>query len=325
MTKKQILIFIAFVGIIITYHAFGFIGPYGYDDLHYAKLANDFKNGIINYNDHFLYRTTIVVLTSLSYSIFGISDFASSLPSIFISIFILFLVFSVLKEKGNKTLAIGLALTTLSNWFIFYSDKLMPDIYVAFAVIGALFSIHQYRYNSRNNNPFFYSLLLNLFLLFGFMSKGTIVLMLPLLLYYFVVDVLQNKNVKFWIFTIVIGLALFSIYFLAIKLLTGNVLMRFKAITSNSYLNLCSYNKQPIRLLLKRIIYEFFKMIIYHGMATGFIFIIAYSIEKKLLNCFKLNDSFSFWTTSSLILLLSSNFMTISLSSYSPMCLDPRH
>ena len=89
ITKKQILIFMLFVGVLILYHVFGYIGHYGYDDMQYAKLANDFKNGIIDYSDHFSFRTTLLVLTSLSYSIFGVSDFASSLPAILISILIL--------------------------------------------------------------------------------------------------------------------------------------------------------------------------------------------------------------------------------------------
>ncbi len=325
ITKKQILIFMLFVGVLILYHVFGYIGHYGYDDMQYAKLANDFKNGIIDYSDHFSFRTTLLVLTSLSYSIFGVSDFASSLPAILISILILFIVFLILKGKGNKTLIIGLALTTLSRWFIFYSDKLMPDIYVALGVIGALYVIHQYRYNNRNNRIIFYSILFNFFLLFGFMSKETIILILPLLLYYFATDVFQKKNAKFWIITIVIGLVLFLTYFLIIKLLTGELLKRFVAIANNSYLNLCSYDKQSFQILLKRILYEFFELIIYQGMAVGFIVVLAYMIGNKSLRCFKMNDSFSFWITSSIILLLSSNFMSISLTSYSPMCLDPRH
>jgi len=46
-----------------------------------------------------------------------------------------------LKEYGNTTIFLDLSLTTLSTWFIFYSDKLMPDIYVALAVFAAIFAI----------------------------------------------------------------------------------------------------------------------------------------------------------------------------------------
>lgn len=324
-TKNQFIILAAFIGFVIAYHIFGYIGHYGYDDLHYAKLANDFKNGIIDYNDHFSFRTPLIILTSLSYSIFGVSDFASSLPSILIFVLILFIVFNLLKEKGNTTLIIGLGLTTLSNWLIFYSDKLMPDIYITLAVICTLYVIHQYRFSNKNTNIILFSLLVDIALLLGFMSKGTIILILPLLIYFFIIDIIQKRNIRFWIYTIVGGLVIFLMYFLIIGVLTGDFFKRFEAIANNSYLNHCSYDRQPIGILFKRIAYGFFELIINHGMATGFIFILAYLLGKKSFRIFKMDDSFSFWTTSSILLLLSSNFMSISLTSYSPMCLDPRH
>ncbi len=324
-TKRQILILFFFIGAIILHHFFGYIGHFGYDDLHYAKLAHDFKNGVIDFNDHFSFRSTIIAFTALSYSIFGVSDFASSFPSIIISIIILLIVYKILSVKGNKALIIGLALTTFSNWFIFYSDKLMPDIYIVLSVIGSLYVIHEYRYRDINNNVLAFSLLLGFSLLFGFLSKGTIVLIVPLLLYYFILDIIRKQHIKFWIYTILCGVAMLSIYFFIIWLLTGDFLKRFDSISSNSYLNLCSYDKQSFQILIKRIAYQFFHMIIYQGMATGFIFVLAYLLSSKSFRVFKLEDSFSFWITSSFILLLSSNFMSISLTSYSPMCLDIRH
>lgn len=323
--KKQILILIAFIGVIIIHHVFGYVGHYGFDDLHYAELANDFNNGIIDSSDHFTFRTSIIFLTSISYLIFGISDFASSLPSILISIAILFLIYNLLKDKGNLTLIVGLALTALSNEFLFYSDKLMPDIYVALSFFYTLYLIHQYRYGDKKRNIVLISVLLNITLLFGFMSKGTIVLILPLLIYLVIVDFLQKKHIKFWIYSLVSGVLIISIYFLIIGLLTGDFFQRFEAMKNNSYLNLCSYDKQYIGILIKRILYEFYEMIVNQGMAIGFIFVIAFLIKKKSLEIFKMKDSNSFWIASSLILLLSSNFMSISFTSYSPMCIDPRH
>lgn len=323
--RGQILILAAFVGFIIVYHFFGYTGHFGYDDLHYARLANDFKNGIVDYNDHFTYRTPVIVFTSISYLLFGVSDFASSLPALIISVLVLLMVFTLLKERGNRTLIIGLALTTLSGWFLFYSDKLMPDMYVAFSVLCALYVIHQYRYANQKNRIFLFALLLNLALLFGFMSKGTIILILPLLIYYFIIDIVRKKHIRFWFHTAITGALLFLAYFFIIWLLTGDFFKRLEAVSTNAYLNLCSYDQQPVGILLKRIVYGFFEMIIYQGMATGFVFVIAYAVGKKSFRIFKMDDSFSFWTISSVILLLSSNFMSVSLKSYSPMCLDPRH
>ncbi len=325
MKNKQIFIFIFFIGVITTYHIFGYIGHYGYDDLHYAKLAHGVKNGFFDYNDHFTFRTPIILLTALSYSIFGTSDFASSLPTIVITLLILLIVYQSLKDKNNRTLILGLALTTLSNWFIFYSDKLMSDMYVVLGVMATLFVLHQYRYKKNKAKEIWYSLGFVLSLLFGFMSKGTIILLFPLLFYFFALDIYQKKHKKFWIYSIIFGISMLVVYFIAIKILTGDFFKRFDAITNNSYLNLCSYNQQPLAILLKRIGYQFYELLIYQGLATGFIFVLGYIFDKKTLKFFKLQDSFAFWTTSSIILLLSSNFMTISLNSYSPMCLDPRH
>ncbi len=323
--NKQYFIFFIFVLILIAYHFFAYIGHYGYDDLHYAKLANDFKHGLVNYDDHYSFRTPVIALTSLSYAVFGISDFSSSLPAMLISVSVLFFVFLLLKDKGNKHLIIGLSLTGLSNFFLLYSDKLMPDMYVVLSVIAVLFFFHRYRYKNKTEKEWLYALLIALALLFGFMSKGTIVLLLPLLAYFFFVDVFQKKHIKFWVYTVAINLVVFAAYFLVIWLLTGDVLQRFHAITQNSYLNLCSYSEQPKIILLKRIVYEFFLLMINSGMAAGFIFVLAYMLQKKSLNVLKMENEFSFWITSSLILLLSSNFMSISFTAYSPMCLDPRH
>ena len=328
MIKKPLLIpliLFIYLVIIVLYHVFGYIGHYGFDDLHYAKLSANLVNGIVDLDDHFTFRFPLILLTSLSYFLFGISDFASSLPALLISASILAIVYFILKHKDAKTLIIGLSLTTFSNWFIFYSDKLMPDIYVALSVISVLAIIYRYKYHSKKKQPILYAFLVSISLLFGFMSKGTIVLILPLLLYYVIVDIIYKRDLKFWLYNFITGIIVLALYFFIIWLLTGDVMKRFDSIADNAYLNLCSYDKQSTIILLRRLSYGFFTMSIFQGMITGFIFTVAVFFRKKTSYYFKLNDSFSFFLVSSIVLFLSSNFMTISLTSYSPMCLDPRH
>jgi hypothetical protein len=60
-------------------------------------------------------------------------------------------------------------------------------------------------------------------------------------------------------------------------------------------------------------------------MMLGFVFVLAFFFQKSSLACFKLKDTFSFFFVSSVMLMLSANFMSISFTSYSPMCIDPRH
>ncbi|MEA3461948.1 MAG: hypothetical protein U9R49_08720, partial [Bacteroidota bacterium] len=121
------------------------------------------------------------------------------------------------------------------------------------------------------------------------------------------------------------GFVLLALYLFAIWVFTGNVMERFDAIADNSYLNRCSYDQQSLRILLKRIFIGFFELSIFQSLATAFIFVFAILFQRNGLRIFRLDDSFSFFTVSAIILFLSSSFMTISPSSYAPMCLDPRH
>lgn len=328
MNKTRICeysILMIFIIIVILYHLFGYIGHYGFDDLHYAELASDLLKGSVNLEDHFSYRFPVILFTSLSYLIFGVSDFSSSLPALVISIVILLIVFNILREQGPKALLIGLCLTTFSNWFIFYSDKLMPDIYVALSVILAVAIIHRYKYKSDRSKTGVWAFLLALSLLFGFMAKGTIVLVLPLLLFVMITDIIRKRDQKFWIYSIISGMILLALYLFIIWMITGDLMKRFDTIADNSYLNRCSYDQQSLKILLKRIFFGFFELTIYQSLATGFIFVFAVLFKKGGLRYFRLDDSFSFFLVSAVILFLSSSFMTISPTSYAPMCLDPRH
>lgn len=322
---KENSILLIFIIIVILFHIFGYTGHFGFDDLHYAELANDLINGQFNVEDHYAYRLPVILFTSLFYLIFGISDLASSLPAMLVTITILVIVFNILRQNGLMTIITGLSLVTFSHWFLFYSDKLMPDIYVALSVVSALAVIHHYKYKSGRSRIFLHAILLAFSLLFGFMAKGTIVLIIPLLLFLVITDILLKRDLKFWLHSMVAGVAMLAAYLLLIRIFTGDMMKRFEAIAGNSYLNLCSYDRQPPVVLLKRIFFGFFELSVYQAFVTGLIFVVASLIQKKVRVYFRFNDSFSFFLVSALILFLSSSFMTISLHSYAPMCLDPRH
>jgi len=318
-------ILLIYIILVILYHLFAYTGHFGYDDIHYAELAADMLNGSLNFEDHYVYRFPVILFTALFYLIFGISDLSSSLPALLITILILITVFNILKEQGKVVLIIGLSLCTLSNWFLFYSDKLMPDIYVALSVIWALAIINRYKFKTDKDKPLLYAFLLALSLLFGFMSKGTIVLVLPLLVFQIVTDIVQKRDLKFWGYSLLSGMVLMSLYLFVIWALTGDLLKRFDAIAANSYLNLCSYDQQSLNILLKRVFLGFFELSIFQTLATGFILVFATLFQRKGLKIFRMENSHSFFQASAVILFLSSSFMTISPTSYAPMCLDPRH
>ena len=315
-----------FILFLIVYHVFGYIGHYGVDDLLYARLANDWINGTVDNESHFAFRIPVVVFTGLMYKMFGVNDFASSLPSLLFSAGVLFMVFKVLEKKGNLVLAAGLGLSLLSDWFIFYTDKLMADVYVTFAVFGALFVIQHYRYQyTKQEKPIIHGIGLALFLLLGFTAKGTIVLFLPVLFFLFFYDLNKEIYSTFWKYTVIAIISVFVLYFGITYLATGSVLSRFEAIAKNGYLNLCSYDQQSIIFLIDRITYQFFDLIVSKGMAVGFIILTAFMMQKDSIKIFKMEDQFSFFAVMGIVLLLSCNFMSISIEHYIPMCLDPRH
>ncbi len=328
MNKSRVAspsILMIYIIIIWLSHFFGYTGHFGFDDLHYAELASELLNGSINFDDHYGHRIPVILGTSLFYLVFGISDFSSSMPALLISITILIIVFNILRYQGPAVTIIGLSICTFSNWFLFYSDKLMPDIYVALSVISALAIINRYKYKSDKSRTALYAFLLAFSLLFGFMAKGSIVLIIPLLIYLIITDIILKRDLKFWAYSAISGIGLLALYFFIIWIFTGDLMKRFDAIAHNSYLNLCSYDQQSLRILLKRILLGFFELTIFQSLATGFIFVFAHLFQRRSLRYFRLNDSFSFFLVSAVILFLSSSFMTISPTAYAPMCLDPRH
>lgn len=335
MNKEKIYqyaILSLFVLVIIFNHIFGYLGHYGWDDMHYAEMANDVLQGTIHYDDHYFYRWPTVLLTALSYKIFGVNDFASSLPAMGISIGILLLVFSILKRYSKFVLFIGLSLLTLANWFLFYTDKLMPDIFVAFFILCAVAVIYHYKFIAKETQPLKYALLLAISLWCGFLAKETIALFLPVLVYLFVVDVFITKKRTFWIYVAGITFGLFVLYFLLLYAITGDAFIRFKTILDNRYFSECSYHELPIIYVIKRVVYQFYEMLIQSGMFLSILLFLPVFITKKHLSdqqagkeVWLISNELSFFSIVGLILVLSSNFMSISYSEYIPMCIDPRH
>ncbi|MHA7111710.1 hypothetical protein ACRTDU_16380 [Sunxiuqinia elliptica] len=200
----------------------------------------------------------------------------------------------------------------------------MPDMLVALFTFATIFFISLAKFSEKKSDQVFYGLAASIVLFLAFNSKGTIVLTLPLLAYLFIIDLIKKNNTKFWVVFSSSFLFLLMGYFAFWQIQYGDALSRFQAITQNSYLNLCSYADQPLIFTLKRIGYQYSLLTISHSLIIPFIFIFASPATFKK-ETYQANNKVSFFLVSSLLLLLSSNFMSISITSYSPMCLDPRH
>ncbi len=318
--EKGILIF-AFL-FILFHHFLGFGGHYGWDDMEYAQLSHQWATGNFFLSDnHFSYRWPIIVLSGISYKLFGVSDFSSSLPAMLISMLILFLVYWVVRKHDSRIVITAILTTLLMPPFLFYSDKIMSDIYVALGIFLSLVCLYLYRFEY-HRYTFWFAMLFSCSLFFAFLSKETVVLLLPVLLILFIVDICQKKYLKFWMWAIISGLMLLLIYHVFIAYKTGNMFSRYTAINTNSYLNPCSYEYLPFINTLRRIGYEFWvEATIGMFLVTAGFLLSSLSKIKR----FGFSKPDVFWVTIGLLLLLSANFMTKSYNAYSPMCTDIRH
>ncbi len=321
--NRSVLLF--FIVAFLMHHFGGYLGHYGYDDMEYARLATNLTHGSFDASNHYSFRLVLVGLTAVFYKLFGVNDLSSALPALLFSIGTLLLIYHLLKRENWQVLTVGLSLFVFNNWTFFYSDKLMPDVAVTFFVFLFSYIVYSYKYLPRESPRFVYSFLAALALFLGFNSKETVVLAIPWVIWLIGTDLILKRSLKFWLQFISFSVAFLLGYLIVCQLAFGNAFERFHSIVSNSYLNACSYDQQPFAETLKRITYGLFQLFLTNDLLLGFLFVIPGLLFIPVQSLLKTDTPKSFFVVASVILLVSSNFMSISATSYVPMCLDPRH
>lgn len=313
---------------LVFHYLYGYLGHYGYDDvLGYMYQAAQVVQG--NYSlgdDHYAYRWGIIFLTTLSYSIFGIHDTAGALMPMLITLSTALLVFWVLRKHTLVVGFLGVMVYTLNEWTLFYSDKVMPDILVALTGFGLFVVLWHLRYQAPKPSPVKYALAFSSILLLAFLSKETIVLLLPVFFLIFISDIRQKQHLQFWKYNILFSILLFALYFSYIKLQTGSFLYRFKAIELGGYFNPCSYDQLPIKHLIERLTTGLLYLFTKSSLMVCLLLALPSLFQHKLKELLKLSNEKAFWAAALILSFLSSYYMTISYKSYIPMCgTDVRH
>ena len=316
---KRLLLLFAIVGLFV-HHAYFFYGHFGFDDLTYAEMADRFRQGRVDYSHPFSYRIVILGLTGLSYDLFGINDWASALPALGFSSFILCAFYLVFRRAAWWMLPLALAAYFGMRWNLFYSDKLMGDIMVSGAAFGGWVSYHWYRTGGRKSATA--GILAAVCLMVSFCAKGNVVLLLPLLVTYGLYD-LRRGRARFWVAAAATGTVLAVGYGLSYWWITGDALIRFAAIDNHHYLNTCSYDELPMSALVERLTAGFGRLLATSGLIPHAI--LALITSAVLLRKRLLRSRYALYPVTTLICLLSIEFMTISPTSYNPICEDPRH
>lgn len=81
-----------FFVLLLVNHFFGFTGPFGFDDLEYARLGHLLFKGEPDWGHTFTYRFGIVIPTAFFHSIFDVSDHISAIYPLIIATGILYLI-----------------------------------------------------------------------------------------------------------------------------------------------------------------------------------------------------------------------------------------
>jgi hypothetical protein len=326
LTKyKELGLFLAATILLIIHHKFGYQGHFGADDLWYARIATQFKEGLDTLGeDHFKYRWGLIVPLALSYKFFGINDHSSALPALISVLAMTWIIIRALRPHQFLTQCIGVSLFITNLWILEYSDKIMADTLMALGIFGA-FYIKSLPEN-KTQSPYKQPILFVLFLFFAFLSKESTFLLAPVFALLLVLDLTNKRNQQFWKYTFLIGTTTLGLYFLYFQLAHHHWDARFKAINAQYYfMPDCSYDQLPISVLIRRISYQFYLLLIEHGLALPILFTLPLIFSTRIKNLINPQTPTQYWLTVLISSLLSSNFMTASLHSYSPMCLDPRH
>ena len=304
--------------VLVVHHLFFFYGHFGFDDLYYAELAQGLLAGHLDYTDHYVFRIVPLAAWAASYAVFGMGDTSSALPAMVATTGTLITLYLILQHRPTWELALAVAMYFGMKWNLFYSDKLMPDAMVAAFAFAAWAGYVMHR----NRDTATGGVIAALGLFLAFNCKGTVILLVPLFLCYFVADA-RSRRLRWWWRMLAVVVPLLLAYLAVVYALTGAPFTRFSAIVANHYLNPCSYDVLPLAHLIERLTSGFF------GMASDakllpHLFIATAGFIVLRLRRVRGWDAY-FYPVTAVLCFLSINFMTISLTSYNPVCLDPRH
>ena len=252
--QKRNIILWGMLFVLSIHLLFVFCSFYFNDDINYARYAA----GIVNHgislepakDSYQQLRWTPIYVTALFYKIFGINTFASTICS-FVSILLCGVTLKrIINPYKTTVYFLSLALFFFAHSIIFYMHRLLPDAPMCLAV---LWMYAAYRsYTIRHCNHIKYALQFAVAFLLAIITKESIIIVLPLFAFFFLVDISKRKHLLFWLYATLSTFILVGIYLLYFKLTTGSFFYRYHLIQADGYLNGCSFDQLPFSFTLKR-------------------------------------------------------------------------
>lgn len=293
-------------------------GYFGYDEMWYSKIAASVIKGEFTHFHLYCFRYAMILPLALIYKIVGINDFSNFLFNIIQHWVVIYIILQFLQSYTARTKWLAILYYTCLPIITLYIEKPMPDIVVMTGFSMMVYGYYQVRFLNKENSK---TALLWFVIgaIFAFWAKETFLIFYPIFLFLAGYDTFYQKSrIYFWKWTSLILTAFLAFYFLGNYLWFGDALKRVHTISAFSYVHDCSYDHQPLSVLFKRVYYELWFAFIRNAILLPVIFLPL--LWKK-----SIPSAFLFLYASWLVSMLLANFMTISYSSYVPLCPDPRH
>lgn len=255
------------------------------DDICYVGRAQEFLSpGFQLTQNEFQNRFGVYVPASFLFRFFGANPYTISFWPLVAGIFTSCIVFETVRKVQNPLIALLAALlVSLNTLQITYSIALFPDLIVAFFATAAVLLLYQARVIESKKRTF--PFLIALFIFLGFLTKITIILILPFFVLLFLADLSKKQQLHFWKQLLIAGTLFFALYLGIYYALTGDPFYRWKSIKS--------FNEQTssygyIRSYLNAHYTSYFPAWINAQLGYLFIFIFAifsfFTIQLKKMN-----------------------------------------
>ena len=312
------------LGLVLVLHSFFYFwshsGLEGTDDLFYAKLASDMSRGTFELTPSiFENRLGVIMPTSLSYHVFGVNKYSTTLWPLICSIVTIVVVFIVANKLSGQNAAILSAFLLATNLAqIKFSSSLYPEITLSLFMIVAISALFFARNSESTARQLWLATLCAFAFLAAALTKLTVVWVLPFLIFLMIYDFRRLRNLKLWFYLCFMAVVVGLIYFVGYYIITGDLFYRFTGI-SEEFNAQWGFQGQTTFDYIRRLTYEpllFFlrdpRYAILFALSTPALLALFWPNLRSILGL-------RFWPVYVVVFLASFWFGSTSLSSYTPM------
>ena len=294
-----------------------------WDDFTYLNFANELNEGRFEITDnHFTSRITLIYPVAYVIKYLGISQYTMVVFPLLCGL-VLLNTFLWLGHRVNRWIGVIGGLLILCNYhLIYFSNHLFPEMPLALSVFLCLMGY--YMVLKDEMVPRMAGLLSALALFAAFLTKTTVVLLLPLLLYLFINDRLRKRNGSFWLVFVSLSIFFFLLngfWYMEVK---GSFFYRFQNIANNHVPTAKTFFDKDGEAILARLTYLPLLGFLKGGFFIPLLLALP-SVFKLKKASFKLKRPEDLWPVTLLFLLLAFWFFSTSWRYYSPLPTENRH